>query len=215
MSQFFQQYGLQILTRTSEHLWLSLLAIVGAIILGVPLGLLIARNVKWQAPILRFVNVVQIVPSLALFGLLLPILGLGKVNALAALLLFSVLPIIRNTFTGLTGIDPNVCEAARALGMTDSQMFQRVELPLAADGIVEGIRKATVWCIGITTIAAFIGVGGLGTLIQDGLRTNDNSLTLAGAIPVTLLALGADWILGHWQKTLAARRAGLVEVAPL
>ena len=208
MFQFFQQYGLQILTRTSEHLWLSLLAVVGAIVIGVPLGILVARNQKWQAPVLGFANIVQTVPSLALFGFLLPILGLGTINALAALLLYSLLPIIRNTFTGLTGVDASVREAARAMGMTSGQMLRRVEMPLAADVILAGIRTATVLCIGITTVASFIGAGGLGDLIQNGLRTNDNAITLAGAIPATLLALGADWMLGIWQKSLAARRAG-------
>ena len=208
MSRFFQNYGLQILTRTSEHLWLSLLAVVGAVAIGVPLGIWIARHQKWQTPVLGFANIVQTVPSLALFGFLLPILGLGTVNALAALLLYSLLPIIRNTFTGLTGVDPSVREAARAMGMTRSQMLKRVELPLAADVILAGIRTATVLCIGITTIASFIGAGGLGDLIQNGLRTNDNVITLAGAIPAALLALGADGLLGAWQKNLAARREG-------
>ncbi len=211
MPQFFQQYWLDILTRASEHLWLSLLAVVGAVVIGVPLGVLIARNAKWQSPVLGFANIVQTVPSLALFGFLLPILGLGTGNALAALLLYSLLPIIRNTFTGLTGVDPNVREAARAMGMTQSQMLRRVEMPLAADVILAGIRTATVLCIGITTIASFIGAGGLGDLIQNGLRTNDNSITLAGAIPAALLALGADWMLGSWQKTMASRREGVVK----
>ena len=208
MSQFFQNYGLDILTRTSEHLWLSLLAVVGAVLIGVPLGVLIARNARWQTPVLGFANIVQTVPSLALFGFLLPVLGLGTGNALAALLLYSLLPIIRNTFTGLSGVDPSVREAARAMGMTRGQMLKRVEIPLAADVILAGIRTATVLCIGITTIASFIGAGGLGDLIQNGLRTGDNAITLAGAIPATLLALGADWMLGSWQKTLAARREG-------
>lgn len=214
MPQFFQQYGLDILTRASEHLWLSLLAVVGAVLIGVPLGVLIARHEKWQAPVLGFANIVQTVPSLALFGFLLPLLGLGTGNALVALLLYSLLPIIRNTFTGLTGVDPNVREAARAMGMTSGQMLKRVEMPLAADVILAGIRTATVLCIGITTIASFIGAGGLGDLIQNGLRTNDNAITLAGAIPAALLALGADWMLGLGQKTMAARREGIVRAAP-
>ena len=213
MSQFFQDYGLQILARTSEHLWLSLLAVVGAVLIGVPLGVLIARNERFQTPVLGFANIVQTVPSLALFGFLLPILGLGTGNALVALLLYSLLPIIRNTFTGLTGVDPSVREAARAMGMTPNQQLRQVEMPLAADVILAGIRTATVLCIGITTIASFIGAGGLGDLIQNGLRTNDNAITLAGAIPATALALGADWMLGSWQKTLAARRAGIVRPA--
>ncbi len=215
MSQFFQQYGLQILTQTSTHLWLSLLAVTFAVLIGVPLGILIARQPKWQTPVLGFANVVQTVPSLALFGFLLPILGLGTGNALAALLLYSLLPIIRNTFTGLVGVDAHVREAARAMGMTENQRLRQVEMPLAADVILAGIRTATVLCIGITTIASFIGAGGLGELIQNGLRANNNALTLAGAIPATLLALGADWMLGSWQKTMAARRRGEQRARPL
>ena len=215
MSQFLKQYGLDILTRASEHLWLSLLAVIGAVLIGVPLGVLIARNAKWQTPVLGFANIVQTVPSLALFGFLLPILGLGTGNALAALLLYSLLPIIRNTFTGLTNVDASVREAARAMGMTENQSLRQVEVPLAADVILAGIRTATVLCIGITTIASFIGAGGLGELIQNGLRTNDNAITLAGAIPATLLALGADWMLGNWQKTMAARRQGVARARPL
>ena len=214
MSQFFQQYGLDILTRASEHLWLSLLAVTFAVLIGVPLGILIARQPKWQAPVLGFANIVQTVPSLALFGFLLPILGLGTGNALAALLLYSLLPIIRNTFTGLTSVDAHVREAARAMGMTENQQLRQVELPLAADVILAGIRTATVLCIGITTIASFIGAGGLGDLIQNGLRTNDNALTLAGAIPAALLALCADWMLGLGQKNMAARRQGISRPTP-
>ena len=202
-----------ILIRASQHLWLSLLAVAFAVAIGVPLGVLVARKPAWQAPVLGFANVMQTVPSLALFGFLLPILGLGTGNALVALLLYSLLPIIRNTFTGLTGVDPSVREAARAMGMTRGQMLKQVEMPLAADVILAGVRTATVLCIGITTIATFIGAGGLGDIIQNGLRTNDNAITLAGAIPATLLALGADWMLGSWQKTLAARRQGVTRPA--
>ena len=208
MPQFLQLYGYDILTRTSEHLWLSLLAVVGAVLIGVPLGIAIARYNRLQTPVLGIANIVQTVPSLALFGFLLPIVGLGTLNALLALLLYSLLPIIRNTFTGLTNVDPSVREAARAMGMTSNQMLKRVELPLAADVILAGIRTATVLCIGITTIASFIGAGGLGDLIQNGLRTNDNAITLAGAIPAALLALGADALLGVWQRNLSARREG-------
>ena len=206
--EFLRSYWPDILIGASQHVWLSLLAVVGAVLIGVPAGILIARRASLQGPVLGFANIVQTVPSLALFGFLLPILGLGTGNALAALLLYSLLPIIRNTFTGLTGVDPNVREAARAMGMTPAQMLRRVELPLAADVILAGIRTATVLCIGITTIASFIGAGGLGDLIQNGLRTNDNAITLAGAIPAALLALGADGLLGVWQHNLAARRDG-------
>ncbi len=215
MTQFFQRYGFDILTRASEHLWLSLWAVIGAIIIGVPLGVFVARDSRWQSLILGFTDVVKTVPSLALFGFLLPILGLGTGNALAALLLYALLPITRHTFVGLDGVDAGVREAARALGMTSAQMLRRVEMPLAADVILAGVRRATVLCIGLATIASLVGAGGLGDLIQNGLRTSDNAMTLAGAIPAALLALGADWMLGSWQKTLAARRQGPSRSAPL
>lgn len=214
MSQFFQQYGLLILTRTSQHLWLSLLAVTVAVVIGVPLGILITRNARWQSQVLGFANIVQTVPALALLVLLLPIIGFGTGNALVVLVIYALLPIIGNTFAGLTNVDPNVREAARAMGMTQSQMLQRVELPLTAAVILAGIRTATVLSIGIMTIAAFVGASGasgLGNLIQAGLRTNDHALMLAGAIPAALLALSADWMLGSCQKTLAARRTGRVE----
>lgn len=209
--EFLQQYGPEVAVRTAEHLWLSLVAVVGAVALGVPLGILIFRVAAWRGPVLGFANIVQTVPSLALFAFLLPVLGLGARNAVAALLLYSLLPIIRNTYTGLQNVDGAAREAARAMGMTPGQILTRVELPLAFDVILAGVRTATVLCIGITTIASFIGAGGLGELIQNGLRTNDNAITLAGAVPAALLALLADWGLGSLQKTGENRRLGMSE----
>lgn len=208
---FLQNYWPDILARSGEHLWLSLIAVFGAIAIGLPLGIGISRSEKWRGPILGVVNVLQTVPSLALFGFLLPLVGVGARNAVIALLLYSLLPIVRNTFTGIMGVDPAVREAARAMGMTDGQILRRVELPLAADVILAGIRTATVLCIGITTIAAYIGAGGLGDLVYSGLRNNNNAEMLAGAVPATLLALGADWLLGLAQHGLQSRREGRVE----
>lgn len=213
MSQFFQHYGPQILARASEHLWVSLLAVTFAVLLGVPLGLFAARNDNWRAPILGFANLAQTVPLLALLGLLLPIFGFGLGDALVALVIYASLPIIRDTCDGLRNVDAGVRESAHALGMTPSQIFRRVELPLAAASIVSGIRTATVLSIGITTIAAFFGAGGLGDLILGGVRTHDNAMIMAGAIPVALLALGANWALGRWQKILAAQGAGRAKSA--
>lgn len=210
-SQFLLSNWPLILAKTSEHLTLALVALLGAVLVGVPLGTLIARIPRLQGPVLGLANIVQTVPSLALFGFLLPVLGLGSRNAVVALLLYSLLPIIRNTFTGIAGVDKAVRDAADAMGMTPGQILRRVELPLAADVILAGIRVAAVLCIGITTIASFIGAGGLGELIQNGLRTNDNAITLAGAIPAAVLALGVDGLLGAWQNWLASRRVGAVQ----
>ncbi len=206
--EFLHRYGGEMLLRTSEHLRLSLVAVLGAVILGVPVGILVARRPVWQRPVLGLANIFQTVPSLALFGFLMPLLGLGDTNAVCALILYSLLPIVRNTTTGIEGVDPSVREAAQAMGMTHRQVLRQVELPLASAVILAGVRTATVVCIGVTTIASFIGAGGLGELIQNGLRANDTAVTLAGAAPAALLALLADGLLGYWQSALAARSAG-------
>lgn len=203
---YLSTHWTEVLALTGQHLLLSLVAVAGAVALGLPLGLAIVRWPRWRQPVLGFANVVQTVPSLALFAFLMPVLGLGARNAVLALLLYSLLPIIRNTYTGITGVDPAVREAARAMGMTPGQVLWRVELPLAADVILAGIRVAAVLCIGLTTIAAFIGAGGLGGLIQTGLRNDDTAVTLAGALPAALLALWVDAVLGMWQGWLGSRR---------
>jgi len=161
MPSFLRDYWPDIVVHTREHIVLSALAVLGAVLLGVPLGILISRVAALRQPVLGFANIVQTIPSLAMFGFLLPVpfIGLGARNALIALVLYSLLPIIRNTYVGIAGVDPAVREAARAMGLTDSQILRRVELPLAADTILAGIRIATVLCIGITTIATFIGAG--------------------------------------------------------
>lgn len=208
MDTYLLTHTPEVTARLTQHLLLSLTAVLGAVLLGVPLGLLITRQPWARQPVLGLANIVQTVPSLALFAFLLPILGLGTWNAIVALLLYSLLPIIRNTYTGVLGVDPSVREAARAMGMTEAQILRQVELPLASDVILAGVRVATVLCIGITTIASFIGAGGLGDLIQNGLRNDNNAITLAGAIPAAVLALWADGLLGLWQNWLAARRNG-------
>ena len=213
MSQFSQQYGPQILARTTEHLWISLLAVAFAVAVGLPAGVWSARDTRFCAPMSRFIRFFQTIPSLALFGCLLPIFGVGTFNSLVATTLFLLSPIVRNTFDGLSGVDADVREAALALGMTRDQIFRRVELPLAADGIVAGVREAVVLSIGLTAIGGFFGAGGLGELIREGLRAGDNAMVLAGAISAALLAFGIDWGLGIWQKTLARRQRGNVEVA--
>ncbi len=180
--------------RMVQHLGLVTVSVGIAVGLGVPLGILIARRARLRTPILAIANVLQTIPSLALFGFLLavPLIGLGARNAIIALVAYSLLPIVRNTYTGITGVDPAVREAARGMGMTDGQLLRLVELPLAAPVMLAGVRVAAVIGVGITTIAAAIGAGGLGVFIFRGLSMVDNGVIMAGAVPAALLALLVD-----------------------
>ena len=196
---FLKQNWPELLDLTRQHVVLVLIAIAIAVAIGVPTGILLTRRRSLRAPVLGVANIMQTVPSLALFGFLIPlpfIGGIGARTALVALVLYSLLPIIRNTVTGILGVDPNVREAALAMGMTGNQILRQVELPLAMGVIVTGIRVATVIAVGVTTIAAAVGAGGLGVYIFRGLRQYDNNLLLAGAIAAALLALIADFLLG-------------------
>jgi osmoprotectant transport system permease protein len=197
--QFLTQYGSEIATLTLEHLWLTGAAMLFATAVAVPSGIWLTRSPKWAKPIIGLANVLQTIPSLAMFGFLLPLPWLGDRAAriaILALTAYALLPILRNTYAGIRSIDPAVIEVARALGLTDSQRLFKVELPLAASVILAGLRTATVTCIGIATIAAAVGAGGLGELIFRGVASVDNRLVLAGAIPAALLALLADGALG-------------------
>jgi len=206
MAEFFRDNGAAMWTLTLEHLWLSGFATLLAVAIGVPLGILLTRWPPARKPVLGGANIMQTIPSLALFGFLLPMPWIGATAerlAILALMLYSLLPIIRNTYAGITGVDRDVVEAARAMGLTDGQLLLQVELPLAMNVIVAGIRVAAVICIGLATIAAAVGAGGLGEFIFRGLAMVDNRLILAGAIPAAALALMADFGLGLVQKKLA------------
>jgi osmoprotectant transport system permease protein len=201
--QFLQLNWSELLGYIGEHVKLVLIAIVVAVAIGVPVGILLTRYRKLRGPVLGVANVMQTIPSLALFGFLIPlpfIGGIGARTALVALVLYSLLPIIRNTVTGILGVEPSVREAAVAMGMTDGQVLRQVELPLAMGVIVTGIRVATVIAVGVTTIAAAVGAGGLGVYIFRGLRQYDNNLLLAGAVSAALLALLADFLLGLVER---------------
>ena len=193
-----------ILRMTGEHLVIVLVSVLAAIVIGVPLGIWCTRRARAGGIVLRVVDAIQTVPSLALFGLLIPVPfigGIGMRTAILALILYSLLPIVRNTVTGIRGVDPVVRDAGVAMGFTPRQLLLQVELPLAMPTIVAGIRIATVVGIGLATIAAAIGGGGLGTLIFRGVAMVDNQLILAGALPAAGLALLADIVL-----TLVERR---------
>jgi osmoprotectant transport system permease protein len=204
MKDFFLiRYGPEILQRTGEHLLLVIVAIAIAVLVGIPLGVLITRKKALRQPILAVANILQTIPSLALFGLLIPLVGIGAVPAIVALTFYSFLPIIRNTYTGIIGIDPAIREAGRGMGMTDWQLLSQVEIPLAMGVILAGVRVAAVIAIGIATIAAAIGAGGLGVFIFRGISVVNNQLILAGAVPAAAIALIADygigWLEQHFQ----------------
>jgi osmoprotectant transport system permease protein len=203
---FINRYGAEIVQRSIEHLYLVTIAIFIATIVGIPLGILVTRKPKLRKPILGFANIMQTIPSLALFGLLIPVPiigGIGDRTAIIALILYSLLPIIRNTYTGIIGVDPAIHEAGKGMGMTDMQLLFQVEIPLALGVILAGVRVATVIAIGLATIAAAIGAGGLGVFIFRGVATVNNQLLFAGAIPAALMALVADFGLGLVEKRLS------------
>jgi osmoprotectant transport system permease protein len=204
-SGFLAQNGSTIVTLTIEHLWLTAAAMLFATVIAVPVGVWLTRSPRWAKPVIGVANILQTIPSLAMFGFLLPLPWLGERAAriaIVALTAYALLPILRNTYAGIRGIDPSVIEVARALGLTDAQRLFKVELPLAASFILAGLRTATVTCIGIATIAAAVGAGGLGELIFRGVASVDNRLVLAGAIPAALLALAADAVLGLLERWL-------------
>jgi osmoprotectant transport system permease protein len=209
MTHFLQQNAWQIARLTFEHLWLTLSAMLLAASIGLPLGVLLTRKERLARPVLAFANILQTIPSLALFGLLLPVPWLGENAARLAILAltgYALLPILRNTYAGIRSVDPALQDVSEALGMSSFQRLTKLELPLAASVILAGLRTATVTCVGVATIAAAIGAGGLGELIFRGVASVDNSLVLAGAIPAALLALTADALLGLAEKKLAIRR---------
>jgi len=195
---------------TLEHLWLVGVSMALAVAVGIPTGILLARRPRLEKPVLAGANIVETIPSLALFGLLLPVPWLGaRADRLAilALALYALLPIIRNTYTGISGVDRAVVEAARGMGLTDRQLLFQVQLPLALSVILAGVRVATVLSIGVATIAAAIGAGGLGEYIFRGLAMVNNDLILAGAVPAALLALAADLVLGLAERRLRPRKS--------
>lgn len=206
--QFIMQNHHAVLQHTIEHLRLVAASIFFAVIIGIPLGILITRWPVLNRPVLGFANAVQTIPSLALFGFLLPAPWIGERASrlvILALTLYALLPLIRNTYAGIKGVDPAVVAAGRGMGMTDRQLLWQVELPLSLGVIIAGVRVATVLCIGVATIAAAIGAGGLGEYIFRGLAMVNNSVILAGAIPAALLALSADAGLGWLEKRLTPR----------
>ena len=206
--RFILQNRIQVLDLTLEHLWLVGVSTAFAMLIGIPLGILIAHRPGLNKPVLASANIIQTIPSLALFGFLLPVPWLGDRSdhlAILALTLYALLPIIRNTYTGISGVDASVVEAGRGMGLTESQLLLQVELPLAVSVILSGIRIAVVISVGLATIAAAIGAGGLGEFIFRGLAMVDDRVILAGAIPAAIMALAADFGVGWLERRFVAR----------
>jgi osmoprotectant transport system permease protein len=219
LAGYFAQHGGEILQTTGEHMWLTGITMALAVAIGIPLGIIVARRPHLSKYILGGANIAETIPSLALFGFLLPLPWLGARGdriAIAALALYALLPIIRNTAAGIASVDPAVREAALGMGMTEGQILRRVEMPLAFPTILAGIRVATVWTIGIATIAAAVGAGGLGEYIFRGLAMVNNNVILAGAIPAAVLAILADILLGLLERRMRpeARKARPPRAAP-
>lgn len=194
-----------IISRTIEHLYLSFVAILIAVAISLPLGIYISRKRKVAEFYIGITSVFQTIPSLALFGFLVPLIGIGTGTALVALIIYALLPILRNTYTGITGVDEGIIEAGEGMGMTPKQILLKIQLPLSLPFMMAGIRTATVLTVGVATLATFVGAGGLGDVIWRGLQSWNNSLVLAGAIPVALLALAFDYILKRVEKKVTPK----------
>lgn len=205
MIEYIVENWQQILNRAGEHAYLAFSAVALACLVGVPVGLLISRNRKLATAVMNVANVLQTIPSLAMFALLIPVVGIRDKNAIVALFLYALLPIIKNTYVGIKNVDPSVIEAAKGMGMSRVQILYQVQTPLAVPVIMGGVRIATVTGIGVATIATLIGAGGLGTLIYQGLGIMNDAMMLSGALAAALLALLTDFILGQLEKKMTSK----------
>ena len=195
----------QILSLLFQHIQLTLIAIIFAILIGIPLGILVSKNEKLRKYVIGIINIFQAIPSMALLGLLVPMLGIGSKPAIVAVVLYSLLPIVKNTSTGILGIDENILESAKGIGLTSKQILYKIQLPLALPIIMAGIRISAVTAVGLMTLAAFIGAGGLGYLVFSGVQTVNNTMILAGAIPACILALLVDYIFSKVEKSAMSK----------
>lgn len=213
--EFMQQQSDKLLVQTMQHIGLTFISLFIAVLIGLPLGIYITRKKQLSGPVLGIAGVLQTIPSIALLGFMIPLLGIGAKPAIVALLLYALLPIIRNTYTGITGVDATVKEAALAMGMNKWQILFKVELPLAMPVILAGIRTATVINVGVATLASYIAAGGLGEFIFGGISLNNTNMILAGAIPAAALAILFDFLLSLVQKLNFKKVKGAVKVAPV
>lgn len=213
--QFMHQQSAKLLQQTVQHIGLTFISLLIAVLIGLPLGIYITRHRRAAGVVLGLAGVLQTIPSIALLGFMIPLLGIGPLPAITALFLYALLPVIRNTYTGIDGVDPGVREAAVAMGMTSMQRLFRVDLILAFPVIMAGIRTATVINVGVGTLAAYIAAGGLGEFIFGGIALNNTNMILAGAIPAALLAIGLDFLLSRLQRMRASKRATAIRLLPV
>lgn len=195
----------EILSTTGHHVYLAFTAVGLACLVGIPIGMSITKNKKLASTIIGVANVLQTVPSLAMFALLIPVVGIKDPNAISALFLYALLPIIKNTYIGIRNVDPSVIEAAKGMGMSRTQILYKVQTPLAVPVIMGGVRIATVTGIGVATIATLIGAGGLGKLIYQGIGMMNYPMMIWGAIAAALLALLTDFVLGMLEKAMTSK----------
>ena len=205
MAEFFATNGSDLLLKTWEHFYISAIALALGVIVAVPLGVLLTRFEKSAKFIIGLSTILQTVPSLALLALMIPLFGIGKVPAIVALFIYSLLPILRNTYIGMNGVDVNLRDAGKGMGMTNIQLIRNVELPQAAPVIMAGIRLSGGYVISWAALASYIGAGGLGVFIFNGLTLYIPSLIIGGTIPVTILALLTDYALGKLEKKVTPR----------
>ena len=205
MNTFLLENGNELVVKTLEHIYISGIALVLGVIVAVPLGIALTRTNKLANIIIGLASVLQTIPSLALLTMFIPFFGVGKLTAVVALFIYSLLPILRNTYLGIKSVDPNMVDAAKGMGMTDFEQIRMVEIPLALPTIMRGIRLGTVYVIAWATLASYIGGGGLGDLIFSGLNLYKPDLIIGGTIPVVLLALISDFLLGLLEKKLSPR----------
>lgn len=206
MNDFWHQYGDEILLKLWEHFFISFSATILGIIVAIPLGAYLTRLKKGSETIINVVGFLQTIPSLALLSLMIPLFGIGKLSAIVALFLYSLLPILRNTYVGIKSVDPTYLDVARGMGMSKWHRLFLVELPLASSVIISGIKISAVYVISWTTLASYIGAGGLGDFIFNGLTLYRLDLILMGTIPITILALLTDWLLKSIEKKLSVER---------
>ncbi|MCR6598726.1 ABC transporter permease [Bacillus halotolerans] len=212
--EFLQINGGELLYKTYEHITISLIAVILGVAAAVPLGIVLTRMKKGAGTIIGIVNIIQTLPSLAILAFFIPLLGVGKVPAIAALFFYSVLPILRNTYTGIRGVNKNLLESGKGIGMTAAEQIRLVELPLAAPVIMAGIRTSTIYLIGWATLASFIGGGGLGDYIFIGLNLYQPEYIIGGAVPVTILAIVIDYVLALTERKITpAGLQGMKEVS--
>ncbi|AMB99792.1 choline ABC transporter permease [Aerococcus urinaehominis] len=212
MINFLESQGSEVLRLLGEHITISLTALIAGIVVAVPLGILLSQHRKVANGIISLVSILQTIPTLALLALMIPIFGVGKRPAVIALFLYSLLPILRNTYLGMTAVDPDILDAGKGMGFTRWQLIRKVQVPLAIPVIMAGIRLSAVYVIAWATLAAYIGGGGLGEMIFNGLNLFRPDLILGGTIPVTILALVVDWLMAKLEDWTSPQTTSSQEV---